>query len=148
MAVDQDIVDGRVLEQWLKRTKAGHFIKNFRNKIAQFLCVERKALDQHILRNELLDMSADFLFRDLVQCGEVDLLDQTPVQTHLGVEQLIAEQGAFRLRGGSTLFATCLGKDCPGHAFERRRFFRRQRLRSCGTTSGKTAYHLSLPSGS
>ena len=63
VAVDQDVVDGRILEQRLERTKAGHFVENFRNEIAQFLCVERQPLDQHILRDELLDVPADFFFR-------------------------------------------------------------------------------------
>ncbi len=103
VAVDQDVVDGWILEQRLKRTKAGHFIEDFRNEIAQFLGVERQALDQHILRNELLDMAADFFFRDLVQGRKVDLLDQAPVQTHLGVEELVAKKRTFRLLSGGTL---------------------------------------------
>src|SRR6185369_17039856 len=145
--VYQDIVDGRIVEQGIKRAQACHFVENFRDEIAQFLCVERKTFDQHILRNKLLDMAADFFFRDLVERGEVDLLDQTPMLTHFGVKQLVAEQRAFRRRGSSSLFAPGLRKDWPGNAFERRRFFRRRRrFRSRGTTSGKATYHLSLPS--
>jgi hypothetical protein len=125
MAVDQNIVDGRILEQRFKRAQARHFVENFRDEVAQFLCIERKAFNQHILRDELLDMPANFLFRDLVQRGEVDLFDQTPMQTHFGVKQLVAEQRAFCRRGSSPLFGPSLRKDCPGNAFERRRFFRR-----------------------
>ena len=73
-------------------------------------------------------MPADFFFRQLFQRRKIDLLDQPPMQPHLGVEQLVAEQRTFRLRRGGILLAACLRKDRPGHAFERRRrrFFRRR----------------------
>ncbi len=97
VAVDQDIVDARILEQRFERAQARHFVHNFRDKVAKFLRIQRKTLDQHILRNQLLDVPPEFFFWHLIQRRKIDLLDQPPVQTHLGVEQLIAEQCTFSL---------------------------------------------------
>ena len=103
VTVDQDVVDRRVLEQRLEWTQTGHFVENFGDEIAELLGIERKALDQHILRNQLLDVPADFVFRHFFQRRKVDFLDQTAMQTHFGVEQLIAEQADFQSTGGGAL---------------------------------------------
>src|SRR5579875_2176410 len=101
VAVDQNVADGGVLEQRLERTEAGHFVENFRNECGQFLRIERETLDEHILGDELLNMCADLVFRQLLQSRKVDLLDQPPVQAHLGVEQLFAvERIGYLLRCG------------------------------------------------
>ncbi len=101
VAVDQDIVDARILEQRLERTQAGHLVENFGNEIVEFLCIQRETLDQHILRNQLLHVPADFFFRHFVERGKIDLLDQPAMQAHFGVEQLVAEQRIFGLLRGS-----------------------------------------------
>ena len=89
-----------ILEQRLERTQARHLVENFRDEVVELLRIQREPLDQHILRNELLDVPADFFLRHLVQRRKIDFLDQPAVQPHFGVEQLVAEQRAFgRLRG-------------------------------------------------
>ena len=122
VAVDQDIVDARVLEQGLERAQARHFVQNFRDEFTEFLRIQRKALDQHVLRNQLLDVPAEFFFRHFIQRRKVNLLDQPAVQPHLGVKQLVGEQSIFiRLRRLSLLRRGRIGEHCPRHAFERRR---------------------------
>jgi hypothetical protein len=92
MAVDQDVVDGRVLEQRLKRPKAGHLIENLQYEIVEFLSVESEPLGQDVLRHQLLNVTADFLFGKLFQRRQIDLLDEPAVQPHLGVKELVGEQ--------------------------------------------------------
>ncbi len=109
MTVDQDVADARVLEQRLERTQAGHFVENFRDEIGEFLRVERQPLDQHVLRDQLLDVVADFVLRQLFQRRKIDFLDQPAMQAHLGVEQLVAEQrigGGCCPRGGGSAGAS------------------------------------------
>jgi hypothetical protein len=115
VAVDENIVDALVLEQRLERAQPRHLVEDFRNEVVELLGVERQPLDQHVLRNQLLDVAAHFLFRQLFQGRKVDLLDQPAVQAHLGVEQLVGEQrvGSGRRRGR---LGGGLWHDRPRHA--------------------------------
>src|SRR3984885_3850852 len=97
VAVDQDVVNGGVLEQRFERAQARHLVENFRDEIVELLGVEREPFDQHVLRHQLLDVGAHFLFRQLFQRGEIDLLDQPAMQADFGVEQLFGQQ---RIGGG------------------------------------------------
>ena len=56
--IDEDIVDGRILEQGLDRTKARHFVDDFVGECQQLLLVEREPLVAHIfaeIRTNLTD---------------------------------------------------------------------------------------------
>ncbi len=118
MAVDQDIVDGRVLEQRFERPEARHLVEDFRDEVVELLGIEREPFDQHVLRYELLDVVADLLFRQFLQRRKIDFLDQPTVQPHLGVEQLVGEQ---RVGGGRhDRLGRRLREHRPGNAFERR----------------------------
>ena len=97
-----------VLEQRLERTKTGHLVEDFGDEVVELLLIERQPLDQDVLRDQLLDVAAHLLFRQLLQRREVDLLDQPAVQTHLGVEQLVGQQRIGRLQHG--LGAAASGK--------------------------------------
>ena len=82
----------------------------------------------------------------LLQRRKIDLLDQPPMQAHLGVEQLVAEQRTCRLRGGSIRFSRRAQERLSRTRLRARRRFvrrRRRRFRSCGATSGETADHVS-----
>ena len=98
VAVDQDIGDGRVLEQRLERPEAGHLVEDFGDEVVELLLVEREPLDQDVLRDQLLDVRAHLVFRQLLQRREIDLLDQPAMQAHLGVEQLVGQQRIGRLQ--------------------------------------------------
>ena len=91
MAVDQDVVDGVILEQWLQRAEALHLVEDFRYEIVQFLGIERQPLGQDILRDHFLNVVADLLGRQFFQRRQIDFLDQTPMQPHLGVEKFFAQ---------------------------------------------------------
>ena len=98
VAVDQDVADGRVLEQRLERAEPRHLVEDFGDEVVELLLIEREPLDQDVLRDELLDVRPHLVFGQLFQRREVDLLDQPAVQAHLGVEQLVGEQRIGRLR--------------------------------------------------
>ena len=91
VAVDQDVVDGRILEQGLQRPQAGHLVEDFRDELVELLGVERQPLDDDILRDELLDMRPHLVFGQLFQRREIDLLDQPAVQPYFGIEQPVTE---------------------------------------------------------
>ena len=91
--------------------------------------VERQALDQDVLRDELLDVRAHLVLRQLLQRREVDLLDQPAVQAHLGVEQLVAEQ-----RIGMASLRDRLRTPGPGTTVQRHAVERAATARSAGTT--------------
>ncbi len=138
VAVDQDVVDGRVLEQRLERAEAGHLVENFRDEVVELLRIERQPLDQHVLRHQLLDVIADFLFGQLFQRRQIDLFDQPAVQPHLGVEQLVGEQ---RIGGGADGgLGGGFGEDGPRHVFERG-VLGRDEVRSGGAAHGKSTCH-------
>ena len=85
-----------VLEQRLERPQAGHLVEDLGDEVVELLLVEREPLDQDVLRDELLDVRAHLVFRQLLQRREIDLLDQPAMQADLGVEQLVRQQ---RVRG-------------------------------------------------
>ena len=49
------------------------------------------------MRYELLNVAADFLFRQFFQRRQVDLLDQPAMQANFGVKELVGQQ---RITGG------------------------------------------------
>ena len=131
MAVDEDVVDGLVLEQRFERTEAGHLIENFRYEIVEFLSVKREPLGQDVLRHQLLDVAADFVFGKFFQRRQIDLLDQPAMQPHLGVKELVGQQRIGGGRSGRLLARPPefgFGKHRPGHALKRGIFRSRDRV--------------------
>ena len=51
VCVDQNIIDGRIFEQWLDRTKTDHFIDDFSRKYVEFFLIERDAFRTNIVYN-------------------------------------------------------------------------------------------------
>ena len=60
IAVDQDVVDGRVFEERLKRPQAEHFILDFTDELVAFDKVQRSLGE--LLAQELLDQFGDLAF--------------------------------------------------------------------------------------
>ena len=58
VAVDQDVVDGRVLEQRLERPEPGHLVEDFGDEVVELLRVEREPLDQDVLRRRAAGCAA------------------------------------------------------------------------------------------
>ena len=64
VAVDQDVVDGRVLQQRLDRPEAGHLVDDLVDEVLELLRVERDALGQHVLGDQRGDLPPHLAFRD------------------------------------------------------------------------------------
>ena len=95
VTVDEDVGDGRVLEQRLDRAEAGISSITSDTKVLSS-CVLR-ARRSPLTQSEIMaaDLAAELLFRQLLESGEVQFIEQLLVQAHLGVEQLLlAEEGA------------------------------------------------------
>ena len=85
------LIDGS-LSSGSSGPEAGHLVEDFGDEGVQLLGVQREPLDHDILADELLDMLAHLVFRQLFQRREIDLFDQAAMQPHLGVEQLVGMQ--------------------------------------------------------
>lgn len=83
MPVDQNVGDGRVLEQWLKRAKANHFINNVVNQCIQFGNIQRKALFPNLLGDISEDFAAHILNRHALQSGKIEVLNQLAMKPTL-----------------------------------------------------------------
>ena len=112
-----------VLQQRLERAEAGHLVEDFGDEGVQFLGIQREPFVDDILADQLLDMLAHLVFRQLFKRLQIDLFQQAAMQAHLGVEQLVGMQRIDR-RGGSPRQARCglrLRKDGPRNPVGRRR---------------------------
>ena len=95
VAVDEDVGDARVLEQGLEGAEPGHLVHHLGHEGVELLRVEGQALALDPIRDHGPDLAAELLFRQLLESGEVQFIEQLLVQAHLGVEQLLlAEEGA------------------------------------------------------
>jgi hypothetical protein len=52
----------------------------------------RQTFGDDILRHQAVHLPADFLLRHLLERRQIDFLDQSPMQAHLGIEQLFTQQ--------------------------------------------------------
>ena len=148
MAVDQNVVDGGVLEQRFERAEPRHLIENLGDEVVEFLGVEREPLAEDILRHQLLHMAADFVFRQLFQRRKIDFFDQAAVQPHLGVEELLGQK---RIGGGGRRrFARGFRQRGHRHALRHALFGvdfgRRDEVRAGDAADGETSGHGSSPS--
>ncbi len=87
VCVDQDIGDGRILEERFDRAKAGQLIEHFLNEIPELTRIERHALGEHIVGDELVHLLAQLRPRHPLDMREIELVDQLAMQLDLGVEQ-------------------------------------------------------------
>ena len=149
VAVDQDVVDGRVLQQRLERAEAHHLVEDFRDELVELGGVQRQPLGDDMLGDKLLDVRPHLVLGQLLQRRQVDLLDQPAVQPHLGVEELVGQQ---RIGGlGRQLVLRLRRRRHPGHrrGRKRRRLDRRRRLRRIaprGETPAHALFAIEKPS--
>src|SRR5690349_17277423 len=83
--IDQDIIDGRVLEERLERTKADHLVDDIVGDLRLFALVELDAISLQQPGDDASRLFAKRLRRELLNCREVDLLEQPLVQPDLDV---------------------------------------------------------------
>src|SRR5262249_50312729 len=146
VAVDQDVVDGRILEQRLDGAEPHHLVEDLGDEILELLGVERQTFGDGVLRDERVDLPADLVLRHLLERGEIDLLDQSAMQADLGVEQFLADRAAapIELRRRLWLGRWRLGRKrggCRGRDGVRRR----HRLGRHDATGGETSEHAYPP---
>ena len=79
MGIDQDVVDGGILKQRLKRPQAKNFVKHLAGKAITFPRTERSFLLQQEVLNYFLDLGASFDVLEGRQFLQVDLGKQLPV---------------------------------------------------------------------
>src|SRR5262245_46273063 len=85
--IDEDIVDGRILEQGLDRTKTRHFVDDFLGECLQLFLVEGKPLVAHIFAEIGTNLTEEVLARELFQGNKIELVNDSLMQLELLVEQ-------------------------------------------------------------
>ena len=88
-----DLCDQRTLTRIHGGAIIASGVENLAYEIGQLLGVERKALGHDVLRDERQHVLAHLVLRQLLERREIGFIDQAPVQPHLGIEQLVGQQG-------------------------------------------------------
>ena len=87
VGVDQDIVDGRILEQGLDRPEPDHLVDDFLREHLQLPLVEGEPLRPHVIAEIGTNLAGEILARKLFQRCQIELVDDPRVQLELLVEQ-------------------------------------------------------------
>src|SRR5690242_19894671 len=136
VGVHQDVVDRRILQQRLERAEAGHLVDDVGDDPVLLLLIELHPLGAHHFLDQLPDLVAEFLDRELLDRREIDLVEQPLMQPHLDVGKFVSR---FRLgwRRGHDGHQSLLRRI---RLVQRRLDRSRLRLRL-----GKSAQHGSIP---
>ena len=86
VAVDQDVVDRRVLEQRLQRAEADHLVDDVVDQRVELGDVDRHALLARLFRDEIMHLAAHLVLGQALQRDEVDLLDQHAVDARARID--------------------------------------------------------------
>ncbi len=89
MAVDEDIGDGRVLEQRLERPEAEELVEHVADQLLALGVIERVILLAQLLRNDVANLGFDLLTRHLVERREVDEIEQPLMKLDLELGMLV-----------------------------------------------------------
>ena len=89
-AVDQDVGDGWVLEQRLKRPKAQQLVEHVGDQLLALDEIERMILLGQLLADDVADFGLDLRVRHLVERGQVDQVEQPLVKLDLEVGLRVA----------------------------------------------------------
>src|SRR5262249_54275894 len=87
MRVDQDVVDGRILEQWLDWPEARHLVDDFLRESLQLPLIEGEPLRPDIFAEIRANLADQVLARELFQRDEIELVNDPLVQLELLIEQ-------------------------------------------------------------
>ena len=88
IAIDQDIGDGLVFEEWFDRAKAGHLVINRRRKLGDFGGVHGNALFPHHFTHETCDLISQLIFIQLVEERKVNFIDQPRVNPKFCIQNV------------------------------------------------------------
>ena len=99
VAVDQNIVDRRILQQRLKRAEADHLVDDVVDQRVEFGAIDRQAFLTRLFQNEIMHLPAHLVARQTFKRDQVDLFDQHPVQARTRVDDLVRRlcRPGFRL---------------------------------------------------
>ena len=134
ISVDQDIGDRRVLQERLDRPQAQQLVEDVANERLALLVVERLVLLRQFLVDDIADFGLDLLARHLVECLQIDDVQQPLVKLDLeiGMRVPVGERSRVADRDDAKFFgrldfglephcphacvpATCLSAPGPGH---------------------------------
>ena len=107
--IDEDVVDGIVLEQGFDRSEPHHLVQDVIDELRQFLRIENDAFVGHMLGHEVMDLRAQFLLGHLVDGREIDLIDQPAMNSELGRQQPAFLGLRFNFGAGVSLVPAALG---------------------------------------
>src|SRR5271165_2661444 len=110
--VDQDIRDGRILQQWLDRPVARHFVDDLAREEVQLLLVERQAFGARIISYIGADLPGDLVGRKLLEGGEVELVNDSLVQLELDLYQSRATRNRLGIQVVRANRRSCVLSDC------------------------------------
>jgi hypothetical protein len=116
-AVDQDVGDRVVLEQRLDRPKPDHLVEHRGAQLVEFGGVQRQPLGAGEVAHQPAHLPPHLRLVELVELGEVDLLDQLAMQLQPHVEQIVVVRQRRRRR--------VVGRIDVEHQLARRRAGRR-----------------------
>src|SRR5262249_11843908 len=85
--IDQDVVYGRILEQWLDRPEARHLVDDFLCESLQLSLVEGKPLRPDIFAEIGTNLADQLLTRKLFEGYEIEIVDDPLLQFEHFVEQ-------------------------------------------------------------
>ena len=100
VAVDQDVGDRRVLQQWLERAQAQQLVQNVADQALALGIVERLILLRQLFVDDVADFRLDLLARHLVERLEVDDVEQALVKLDLEIGMLVALGECARFTDG------------------------------------------------
>jgi hypothetical protein len=109
-------------KQRLDRAKARHLVDDLAHEIIELVSVQRDAFGSRELRDQCMDLAADFLLGKFFHRREIELLDHLAMQAHLGVQHPVREQEILCARG---LGLRRVGKIIEERGHELRRRFDR-----------------------
>ncbi len=121
VGVDQDIGDGRVLEQRLDRPEPGHLVDDVFGEGGELALVQRDLLGAHILADIGADFADEILARHPLEHGKIELVDDPGVKFDLLVQQRRPLRDQFLIE--PFVLAGCRSTD---NRRERRTLTRRQ----------------------
>src|SRR5262249_15024552 len=99
VGIDQNVGDGRVLEQRFDRAVPGHLIHNLVREQFELALIEGNSLGLYVVRHIATNLPLQLLWRQLLQYAEVELVDDLLMQPQFFIEQrrTLRKQLAVRL---------------------------------------------------
>ncbi len=88
-SVDQDVGDAVVLQQGLDGPEPGHLVEHLGAQLVQFGAVQRQALVADEVADQAAHLTAHLGVIQLVELGQVELVDQPAVQAQADVQEIV-----------------------------------------------------------